>query len=111
MCGIFGFISSYTLTNNPLQRGLDAVAHRGPDDEGIFEDIRDGYHIGLGTRRLSIIDVEAGHQPISNEDGTLWLTYNGEIYNYIELRNELEYIGHRFRTRTDSEVIFHAYQE
>jgi asparagine synthase (glutamine-hydrolysing) len=85
----------------------DVIRHRGPDDEGIF--VGDG--AALGMRRLSIIDLAGGHQPIANEDGTIQVVFNGEIYNFIELRDELESKGHTFRTRSDTEVIVHAYEE
>jgi asparagine synthase (glutamine-hydrolysing) len=83
------------------------IVHRGPDDEGIFVDGT----VGLGMRRLSIIDVTGGHQPIQNEDGTVRVVFNGEIYNYRTLRSELQRDGHQFRTQTDTEVIVHAYEE
>ena len=86
----------------------DCITHRGPDDAGIFVDS----HVGLGHRRLSIIDLsDDGRQPLSNEDGTLWIVFNGEIYNYRDLRAELIAAGHRFRTHTDTEVIVHLYEE
>lgn len=85
----------------------DAIRHRGPDDEGIF--VGDG--VALGMRRLSIIDLATGHQPIANEDRTIWVVFNGEIYNYRELRAELIRRGHIFGTRTDTETIVHAYEE
>ena len=83
------------------------IAHRGPDGEGFFVD----HEAGLGHRRLSIIDIEGGAQPISNEDDSLQIVFNGEIYNFIELRKELIGLGHQFKTRTDTEVIIHAYEE
>jgi asparagine synthase (glutamine-hydrolysing) len=83
------------------------IAHRGPDDEGFFFD----NELGLGMRRLSIIDLEGGRQPISSEDGSLWVICNGEIYNYRELTAELKRKGHRFKTRSDTEVLLHAYEE
>jgi len=109
MCGICGYIS---LNETSDGRGLlEAMArtlvHRGPDDEGYFLD----KGVGLGIRRLSIIDVQGGHQPIPNEDRTVWLVFNGEIYNYIELRRILVEKGHRFLTQTDTEVIVHLYEE
>ncbi|MFH1562469.1 MAG: asparagine synthase (glutamine-hydrolyzing) [Nitrospirota bacterium] len=110
MCGIAGI---YNLNNEPvsqdtLKRMCDVIRHRGPDDEGQWLD----GNIGFGHRRLSIIDLStAGHQPMSNEDGTIWITYNGEVYNYVELRPELEAKGHRFISHTDTEVIIHAYEE
>jgi asparagine synthase (glutamine-hydrolysing) len=87
---------------------IDALAHRGPDDSGLWS----GEHCTLGHRRLAIIDLSpAGHQPLSNDDGSLWITFNGEIYNFIQLRAELETRGYTFRTRTDTEVIIRAYEE
>ncbi len=85
----------------------DVIRHRGPDDEGIH--VEPG--VGLGMRRLSIIDLSTGHQPIHNEDETIWIVFNGEIYNYRELRRELESAGHRFYTSSDTETIVHAYEE
>ena len=85
----------------------DAIQHRGPDDEGYY---RSG-PVGLGFRRLSIIDLNTGHQPISNEDGTVWIVFNGEIYNYQDLRRDLQRRGHIFKTKTDTETIVHLYEE
>lgn len=85
----------------------DAITHRGPDDEGYYV----SGPVGLGFRRLSIIDLNTGHQPISNEDGSVWIVFNGEIYNYQELRQQLQAKGHVFRTQTDTEVIVHLYEE
>ncbi len=85
----------------------ESLAHRGPDDQGTL--VRD--RVGLGHRRLSIIDVDTGHQPLSNEDERVWVTYNGELYNYRELRAELAQCGHRFRTQSDTEVVVHAWEE
>ncbi|HEV3276135.1 MAG TPA: asparagine synthase (glutamine-hydrolyzing) [Terriglobia bacterium] len=109
MCGIAGIVSSEAggFDADTIHRMCQTIVHRGPDDEGIF--FRNG--VGLGMRRLSIIDVAGGHQPVSNEDGTVWVVYNGEIYNFPELRRELEKRGHRFSTRTDTEVIVHLYEE
>lgn len=90
-----------------LRRMCDRLAHRGPDEEGYFRAIG----VGLGVRRLRIIDLESGHQPIANERGTIWVVHNGEIYNYRELRRELEARGHRFATQSDTEVIVHAYEQ
>ena len=83
------------------------LSHRGPDGEGFI--VRDA--VAIGHRRLAIIDLETGDQPLSNEDDTIWITYNGEIYNYRKLRHELEQKGHQFSTRSDTEVIVHAYEE
>ena len=105
MCGIFGFAGA--PDRQLLGRMAAALVHRGPDDAGAFECAP----VSLGHRRLSIIDREGGHQPIANEDETVWLVYNGEIYNFRELRAELEAAGHVFRTHCDSEVIVHAYEE
>ena len=110
MCGIAGIIDPSLPADavRPiLQRMTDAVIHRGPDDEGFF--INDG--VGLGMRRLSIIDVAGGQQPISNEDGRVQVVFNGEIYNYLELRTELSKRGHVFRTNSDTEVIAHGYED
>jgi asparagine synthase (glutamine-hydrolysing) len=85
----------------------DIMRHRGPDDEGLYVT----QNIGLGHRRLSIIDLASGHQPIGNENKTVWIAYNGETYNYLELRRELESKGHAFRTHSDTETIVHAYEE
>ncbi len=107
MCGICGKYSPKGVEPQELRDMLRALAHRGPDDEGIY---LNGC-IGLGNRRLSIIDLAGGHQPICNEDGTVWIAYNGEIYNYNRLRHRLEGKGHVFRTRSDTEVIVHLYEE
>jgi len=88
-----------------------AIAHRGPDDEGYFKTKTQGWHIGLAHRRLSIIDLSTGHQPLGNEDGSVQIVFNGEIYNFKELRKELEDSGHRLITQSDTEVIVHAYEE
>jgi len=110
MCGICGFINNDR--NQPaheadLRRMCDSIIHRGPDEDGyfVFE------NVALGMRRLSIIDLSTGKQPIANEDKSIWIVFNGEIYNFPELRRELEAKGHRFRTRTDTETIVHAYEE
>src|SRR6266849_216399 len=108
MCGIAGQLLRETKAELPHIRAMCAqIRHRGPDDEG--------YHVdggcGIGMRRLSIIDLSTGHQPMSNEDGSLWTVFNGEIYNFQELRHELQVLGHRFRTHSDTETILHAYEE
>jgi asparagine synthase (glutamine-hydrolysing) len=110
MCGIAGIVvfhNAFEPELSRLQAMCDSMVHRGPDSEGM--DIRDG--IALGMRRLSIIDLEGGNQPIFNEDQSIRTVFNGEIYNFRELRSELETNGHRFRTNTDTEVIVHAYEE
>lgn len=110
MCGICGILepqSQETISPELVRRMTDTIVHRGPDDDGIFV----GPGIGLGFRRLSIIDVVGGHQPISNEDGRIWVMLNGEIYNYPELRQKLLDRGHKFTTRSDTESIVHLYEE
>jgi asparagine synthase (glutamine-hydrolysing) len=110
MCGICGSISfgeARPPDRAELERMCGIMYHRGPDDEGYFLD----GNAGLGMRRLSIIDLETGRQPVTNESGTLWLVFNGEIYNYRELRSRLLERGHRFASQSDSEVIVHAYEE
>lgn len=109
MCGICGKIN---LKGEPIDKGLiyemcSVLSHRGPDDEGLYLD----GNIGLGHRRLSIIDLAGGHQPLSNEDGAIWIVYNGEIYNFLELKAQLLSRGHQFTTLSDTEVIVHAYEE
>ena len=107
ICGIFEFEHREEISRELVRRMTDTIVHRGPDDEGIYV----GPGIGLGFRRLSIIDVAGGHQPISNEDGRVWVMLNGEIYNYPELRQELLDRGHVFVTRSDTESIVHLYEE
>ncbi|MGO9324627.1 MAG: asparagine synthase (glutamine-hydrolyzing) [Terracidiphilus sp.] len=110
MCGICGklnFDREKPVSGGLLKRMADTIAHRGPDDEGYYL----SGPVGLGFRRLSIIDLATGHQPLSNEDGTVWIVFNGEIYNFGELRDDLLSRGHMFRTRTDTEVIVHLYEE
>jgi asparagine synthase (glutamine-hydrolysing) len=110
MCGISGIISKSGITRDDLMRVAsmsDALKHRGPDDSGDFS----ASHLALAARRLSIIDLKGGHQPLYNEDRSLALVANGEIYNYPGLRRTLELRGHRFLTGSDSEVIIHAYRE
>ena len=110
MCGIAGIVTSEPgARQDPetVRRMCDAIVHRGPDDQGFY--LHDG--AALGMRRLSIIDLSGGHQPIHNEDQNVWVVFNGEIYNFPELRLELESRGHRFYTRTDTEVIVHLYEE
>ena len=114
MCGIAGFADRDLNTASRrdtdvvlAHRMCDVIRHRGPDDEGVH--VEGG--VGLGMRRLSIIDLSTGHQPIHNEDETVWLVFNGEIYNYRQLRRELEAAGHRFYTASDTETIVHAYEQ
>ncbi len=107
ICGIYNYKNSENVSEVLIKQMTSKIAHRGPDDEGFY--IK--RNIGLGHRRLSIIDIEGGHQPIANEDGTVWIVYNGEIYNFKELRKYLVKHGHEFQTETDTEVIVHAYEE
>ena len=106
MCGIVGLVAP-TIDRDRLLQANDLLAHRGPDDASVYVD--EG--VGLGARRLSIIDLQGGRQPLCNEDGTVWITYNGEVFNAPELRQDLEYRGHSFATLTDTEVIVHGYEE
>ena len=110
MCGIAGIISleeKKTITPDQISRMVSAIQHRGPDGVGIYVDD----WAGLGHARLSIIDPAGGAQPIHNENGTLWIVYNGEVFNYPELRQDLIKKGHRFTTDTDTEVVLHLYEE
>ena len=111
MCGIAGIAfsskSRRSANESVLRRMCDVISHRGPDDEGFFID----GSVGLGHRRLSIVDVAAGHQPMTNEDGSLRITYNGEIYNHADFRAELEARGHVYQTHCDTETILHLYEE
>ena len=110
MCGICGqyyFKEKHPVSLQTIKRMNDSITHRGPDDEG--------YHIsdsvGLGFRRLSIIDLSGGHQPMADQEKSVWVIFNGEIYNFPELKNELESYGHNFKTRSDTEVIVHGYKQ
>ncbi|MGA1370763.1 MAG: asparagine synthetase B, partial [Pseudomonadales bacterium] len=110
MCGIAGFVAddpSAPVAQDLLKRMVGRLRDRGPDGEG--------YHaepgVGLGHARLSIIDIETGAQPLANEDRSVWVSFNGEIFNYVELRRLLEDRGHQFSTRSDTEVIVHLYEE
>jgi asparagine synthase (glutamine-hydrolysing) len=109
MCGIAGLISfdGRPASLEALHAMCAATAHRGPDDFGYYSDD----HAALGMRRLSIIDRATGHQPVHNEDGTVWVVSNGEIYNYRQLTKELKQSGHTFYTESDTEVIVHLYEE
>src|SRR4051794_32675336 len=112
MCGIAGHLrvtGDAPIDPEQLRRAMNAVAHRGPDDCGIH--VSSDGRCGLAHRRLSIIDLASGQQPLSNEDGSVWITFNGEIYNFLELRPELEKQGHVFRTHSDTEVLVHLWEE
>src|SRR5918996_2738986 len=110
MCGIGGIAyrdRDRPVNQDDLRRMCGTMIHRGPDDEGFYVD----KHVGLAIRRLNIIDLVTGHQPITNEDGRVWIVFNGEIYNFPELRTEMERKGHRFATNSDTETIVHLYEE
>lgn len=110
MCGICGVVAlegGRPASQEELRAMSDVIFHRGPDDDGFFSD----GPVGLGFRRLSIVDLSGGHQPMSNEDGSVWIIFNGEIYNHADHRADLERRGHRYRTRSDSETIIHLYEE
>src|SRR5215813_10400727 len=105
MCGIAGLLSlsGKPASQEEVQSMCDAMVHRGPNEAGYY----DGSDVVLGMRRLSVIDVDGGHQPVHNEDGSVWVVFNGEIYNFKGLRAALERQGHRFYTHSDTEVIVH----
>ncbi|MBM4305646.1 MAG: asparagine synthase (glutamine-hydrolyzing) [Deltaproteobacteria bacterium] len=116
MCGIVGFLTSNPSEipeSNVLKGMRDILIHRGPDDQGEYTRLLDerGPFLYFGHRRLSIIDLVSGQQPLSNEDGTIWVIFNGEIYNFQELKDKLKGLGHRFKTNSDTEVIAHSYEE
>ena len=111
MCGIAGILNLENrepVVEREIRQMLAMIRHRGPDEFGIY---LDGHQVGLGNARLSIIDLSTGQQPICNEDSTLWIVFNGEIFNYVELRPELEAKGHIFSTTSDTEVLLHSYEE
>ena len=110
MCGIAGFVGANGVHPEERVRAIamrDVMTHRGPDGAGLYSDD----HAFLTHRRLSIVDLAGGHQPLSNEDGRIWVTFNGEIYNHADVRGDLEAAGHQYRTRSDTETIVHAYEE
>jgi asparagine synthase (glutamine-hydrolysing) len=109
MCGICGVLNlnSKPVSAQVVEKMAETIRHRGPDQNGVYTDGK----VGLGHRRLSIIDVACGRQPMPNADESLWISFNGEIFNYVELREDLERRGHRFRTQSDTEVILHLYEE
>src|SRR5213593_168136 len=109
MCGIVGIIKfdpHQIVDEARVKRMRDVLTHRGPDGAGLWTEGA----VALGHRRLAIVDVGGGRQPMTNEDGTIWITYNGEIYNHLSLRPELEARGHLYRTRSDTETIIHLYE-
>src|SRR5256884_5455781 len=107
ICGQFNFVRKEPIEPDTIRRMTESIQHRGPDDEGYLI----SGPLGLGFRRLSIIDLAGGHQPMSDAEETVWIIFNGEIYNYRELRAELQSKGHQFRTNSDTEVIVHGYKE
>jgi asparagine synthase (glutamine-hydrolysing) len=106
-CGVLNLDGQAPVDREELAAMTATLTHRGPDDLGHYL----SGPVGLGHRRLSIIDLATGHQPLSNEDGSIWIVYNGELYNYPEMRADLEKAGHRFATQSDTEVVVHAYEE
>ena len=107
MCGICGFFSPDPIDPSVIRKMNDQILHRGPDDDGYYQH----QSVTLAARRLSIIDLDTGHQPLASASGENWIAYNGEVYNFPELRRELETAGVRFRTRTDTEVIVNLYEQ
>src|SRR5262252_8764784 len=111
MCGICGFAvpssSDRRVDESVVTRMCESLVHRGPDDSGIYADT----HAALAHRRLSIVDLSGGHQPMSNEDKRIWITYNGEVYNHLDLKPDLEKAGHIYRTSCDTETIIHLYED
>ena len=107
ICGQYNFKDQSPVRLDDIKRMTGSLVHRGPDDEGFYL----SGPVGLGFRRLSIIDLGGGHQPMSDQAESVWVVFNGEIYNFLELRSELESCGHVFRTKSDTEVIVHGYKE
>jgi asparagine synthase (glutamine-hydrolysing) len=107
ICGIFHTDPTQRVERAALAEMNNRIVHRGPDDDGFYTD----RNLGVAMRRLSIIDIRTGHQPISNEDENFWIVYNGELYNHRELRKDLEACGHRYRTQSDTETILHLFEE
>src|SRR5262245_46886042 len=109
MCGIAGFVTLDPSVTSAavIERMTEPIRHRGPDDFGYYRDA----HASLGFRRLAIIDLSGGHQPMANEDESCWIVFNGEIFNHASLRPALEAAGHRYASRSDTETILHAYEE
>ncbi|MEE8359379.1 MAG: asparagine synthetase B, partial [Candidatus Omnitrophota bacterium] len=116
MCGIAGIASfkDSRISEDMVLGMARTLTHRGPDDEGVYLSAEKNpatkLKVGLGHKRLSIIDLEGGHQPMANENENIWIVYNGEVYNFPELRQELIGKGYRFKTKSDTEVIIHLYE-
>ena len=109
ICGIVDFTAHAELGRPRLQSMADTMRHRGPDDSGTY--LSEDQRVGFGFCRLSIVDLAGGHQPMSNEDGSVWIVYNGEVYNHAALRRNLEASGHRYKSRSDTETIVHLYED
>src|SRR5687768_8835319 len=107
MCGIVGSLTPQRVNSEPILRALDSIRHRGPDSHGVFQT----EEVSLGIRRLSIVDTTGGDQPIFNEDRSVVVVLNGEIYNYVELMADLKRSGHVFKSASDTEVLVHLYEE
>ena len=107
ICGQYNFVTEAPVLRRTVEAMTDTIVHRGPDDEGYYIN----GPVGLGFRRLSILDLAGGHQPMSDQDQSVWVIFNGEIYNFPELRRELECYGHVFRTTCDTEVIVNGYKQ
>src|ERR1041385_4482385 len=107
ICGVFNFSREDSVARSVLEQMNQTIVHRGPDDAGFFV----SENLGVAMRRLSIIDLKTGDQPVTNEDRTLWMVYNGEMYNYQELRRSLEGRGHVFTSHSDTETIVHLYED
>ncbi len=107
ICGIYNAQSGEPISRSTLEQMTHVISHRGPDDRGFYFDGA----LGLGFTRLSIIDLSSGHQPMCNETGDIWIVFNGEIWNYKQLRKTLVEKGHHFHTNSDTETVIHAYEE
>src|SRR6202000_2032945 len=107
ICGQYNFGDRAPVSRRKIERMAESIRHRGPDDEGYYI----AGPLGFGFRRLSIIDLKGGHQPMSDQEQSIWVVFNGEIYNFPELKSELEAHGHVFQTKSDTEVIVHGYKQ
>ncbi|HMB96120.1 MAG TPA: asparagine synthase (glutamine-hydrolyzing), partial [Tepidisphaeraceae bacterium] len=111
MCGIAGYVQRRPPPDGTIDRMIAQLEHRGPDGSGVWHGQKNGWSIALGHRRLAIIDIEGGKQPLANEDRSVWITFNGEIYNFAQLRDDLQNVGHCFATHCDTEAIVHHYEQ